>query len=134
MDGNTYAQIRYKTASINLKNLLNVMEQGNQADFTRIVENEALSLHAMIMSSEPWQILMEPSTIEIIRKIRKYRENNASNVCFTLDAGPNIHLLYPENERDMILSFIKKELSDYCENGYWIDDKIGNGPQLLTKV
>jgi diphosphomevalonate decarboxylase len=37
-------------------------------------------------------------------------------VCFTLDAGANVHVLYPENVKK-VLQFIKDELVGYCQNG-----------------
>ena len=65
-----------------------------------IVESEALTLHAMMMTSMPYFILMKPNTLEIINKIWKFREETRYYIlCFTLDAGANVHVLYPENEK-----------------------------------
>jgi diphosphomevalonate decarboxylase len=32
--------------------------------------------------------------------LEEIRKQNHMNVCFTLDAGPNLHLLYPEKESE----------------------------------
>jgi diphosphomevalonate decarboxylase len=48
-------------------------------------------------------------------------------VCFTLDAGANVHVLYPENVSELVLQFIKDELVGFCQNGQYICDHIGNG-------
>jgi diphosphomevalonate decarboxylase len=50
----------------------------------KIVESEALTLHAMMMTSMPYFILMKPNTLEIINKIWKFRNETKIPVCFTL--------------------------------------------------
>jgi diphosphomevalonate decarboxylase len=52
---------------------------------------------------------MKPNTLEIINAIWKFR-NDTKTVCFTLDAGANVHVLYPENDSEKVLQFIKDEL------------------------
>jgi diphosphomevalonate decarboxylase len=46
-----------------------------------------------------------------------------------LDAGPNVHLLYPENDKNTVTSFINDELKDSVKK--IIFDKMGNGPQKI---
>jgi diphosphomevalonate decarboxylase len=38
-------------------------------------------------------------------------------VCFTLDAGANVHVLYPENDSEKVLQFIKDELVGFAKMG-----------------
>ena len=87
-----------------------------------MVESEALSLHAMMLTSNPYFILMKPNTLEIINSIWRYRSNTGSKVCFTLDAGANVHVLYPANESKNILQFIDNELSKFCQKNHYICD------------
>ena len=54
-------------------------------------------------------------------------------MCFTLDAGPNIHLIYPKSNLKEIAKFIEKELLVYCESNKWIADEMGTGPKLLNQ-
>jgi diphosphomevalonate decarboxylase len=118
-------------ATSNFNDLLSVLKSGDEGAFVRIVESEALNLHAMFLTSSPGYILMHPGTLAIIDKIRKYRNATGTFLCFTLDAGPNVHLVYPRHLRVNIREFIKSELLQWCENARWIDDEIGNGPVLL---
>ena len=74
---------------------------------------------------------MKPNTLEIINKIWEFRENTGLPVCFTLDAGANVHVLYPEKDSEQILEFIKNELVAYCQNGQYICDVIGLGASKL---
>jgi len=127
MNENPYAEIRFKQANENLKDLMFAMKNGDLDTFMKIVELEALTLHALMMTSDPSFILLQPSTIVMIDRIRKYRAKTGLPVCFTLDAGPNIHLLYPEKITSEIQKFIKDELLELCENGVIIEDKVGNG-------
>jgi len=85
------------------------------------------------MTSMPYFILMKPNTLEIINKIWSFRVSTGSKLCFTLDAGANVHVLYPENEADSVLTFIKSELTRYCQKGEYINDKIGFGARLIKK-
>jgi len=133
MYGHPFAQQRFAQAHENLAKLKAVLASGDLQSFVKIVESEALTLHAMMMTSMPYFILMKPNTLEIINKIWKHREENNSNVCFTLDAGANVHVLYPENEKESVLNFIEKELAVFCQNGHFITDVVGKGAQLIKK-
>ncbi|MEX0813031.1 MAG: diphosphomevalonate decarboxylase [Chitinophagales bacterium] len=131
MDGHAYAESRFTHAKDNLAKLLNVIQTDDWTRFGQIVEQEALSLHAMMMSSATPYLLMEPNTIAVIRAIWEKRAKENWPLYFTLDAGPNVHLLYPESIEKEVEVYINEELVVYCENNYWISDKIGNGPLNL---
>lgn len=131
MFGHPYAEQRFEQAHDNLAKITKILSDGNVEEFIKIVESEALTLHAMMMTSMPYFILMKPNTLEIINKIWKFRNENNIPVCFTLDAGANVHVLYPENVREIVLQFIKNELVVYCQNGQYICDEIGNGVNQL---
>jgi diphosphomevalonate decarboxylase len=44
-----------------------------------------------------------------------------------LDAGANVHVLFPEAEKRIVSEFIKLELSQFCKNGEFIEDQIDLG-------
>jgi diphosphomevalonate decarboxylase len=127
MHNHPYAERRFAQAHENLSQIKAILSSGNVAEFIKIVESEALTLHAMMMTSMPYFILMKPNTLEIINKIWKFRNETQIPVCFTLDAGANVHVLYPENVKENVLQFIQDELVGYCQNGQYICDQIGNG-------
>lgn len=126
-----YSKKRFKLAEKNVATLRDIFEKGDVKGFTRLVENEALTLHALMMTSLPSFILMKPKTLEIINKVWEYRKQTKSNVCFTLDAGANVHLLYPEEEKTEVLEFIKAELAQFCENQRYICDQVGFGAEKM---
>lgn len=122
-----FAEERFRQARENLSKLIPILKNGDLSGFVKIVESEALTLHAMMMTSMPYFILMKPNTLEIINRIWKFREETASNVCFTLDAGANVHVLYPQFEKELVQKFIKEELSQFCKIGEFILDEVGLG-------
>ena len=131
MYGHPFAKERFLQAHANLAKLTTILASGDLKEFVKIVESEALTLHAMMMTSMPYFILMKPNTLEIINKIWQFRAETNSNICFTLDAGANVHVLYPENEKENVLNFIKNDLVSYCQNGHYICDQIGKGANQI---
>ena len=131
MEGNPYASARYAQANENIKNLLAALKSGDLDTFINITESEALQLHALMMCSNPSFILMKPNTLNIINEIKGFREETKIPLCFTLDAGPNVHLLYPESEAEKVVHFIKDNLAAYCVDNKWIADHVGDGPKKL---
>lgn len=131
MEGNPYAPARYARANENIENLLVALKSGDMDTFINITESEALQLHALMMCSNPSFILMKPNTLCIIEAVRNFRNETQIPLCFTLDAGPNAHLLYPESEAEKAENFIKSELITYCNQGRWIADHVGDGPKKL---
>ena len=131
MHGHPFAQNRFKQAHDNFEVLKPILQSGDLKKFIALIESEALTLHAMMMTSMPYFILMKPNTLEMINKIWQFRESKCLHVGFTLDAGANVHVLYPKNESVEILEFIKNELVVYCQNGHYICDEIGFGANQL---
>lgn len=131
MEGNIYADNRYKQANQNLDDLLVALRKGDLTAFGAIAESEALTLHALMMTSQPPYILMQAVSLEMIHKVYAFRKETGLPLYFTLDAGPNLHLLYPDNDKEAIQSFIKEELKPLCENGEIIEDKVGEGPRMI---
>jgi len=131
MHEHSFAQERFIQANENLDKLIRVLKSGDLKTFIEIIESEALTLHAMMMTSIPYFILMKPNTLKIINRIWAFREETGLHISFTLDAGANIHVLYPESEADQANKFIKNELVAYCQNGHYICDRIGFGAKQL---
>lgn len=131
MHNHPYAERRFDQAHENMSKLISIFKTGDLDAFIKIVESEALTLHSMMMMSMPYFILMKPNTLEIVNAIWAYRTKTNSKICFTLDAGANVHVLYPENEKDTVMEFIKNELIVYCQNGHYISDQIGFGANQI---
>ena len=127
MNNHPYAEERFEQANNNMSKLSKTLQNGDIKSFVNLVESEALTLHAMMLTSNPYFILMKPNTLKIIHKIWAYRKETNSNVCFTLDAGANIHILYPSEEKGKVNKFINNELLKYCKKNHYICDNISFG-------
>lgn len=123
MNTNPYAERRFQEARENFVPLKEILKTGNLEKFITLVEHEALTLHAMMMMSEPAFILMKTGTLEVINKLWKFREETGNPLFFTLDAGANVHLLFPENESsEAIKNFIENELLQHTQKGGVVKD------------
>lgn len=127
MHGHPFAKQRFIQANDNLAKLSKVLQSGAIDEFIKIVESEALTLHAMMMTSQPYFILMKPNTLTVINEIWAFRKETEIPVCFTLDAGANVHVLFPEKYKKVVLDFINKKLAKYCQDKQYICDYTGNG-------
>ncbi len=128
METNPFAEARYVQAHNHVVEMHDVLTQGNLNRFIEIVEQEALTLHALMMASQPGYVMMESGTLSIIKRVRRFREETKIPLCFTLDAGPNVHLLYPLEHKKEILDLINGELLLFCTSHHFLDDGMGQGP------
>jgi len=126
MNGHPMAENRYETARRNTERLLYVLRAGDLEEFVKITEMEALQLHEMMATSKPPFRLMEDNTLKIIDLIKDFRRETNIPACFTLDAGPNVHLLYPDEYNTQIKQLIKENLLRYCHENQCIDDVVNN--------
>ncbi len=132
MHDHPFSEQRFAQAHHNLSSLQSILASGDLKAFIQLVESEALTLHAMMMTSLPYFVLMKPNTLEIINRIWAFRQTSDTHLCFTLDAGANVHVLYPENEKKQVYRFIQDELLPFCEHGQHICDRIGFGAKKIT--
>jgi len=131
MHNHPFASERFNQANKHLSQLIPIIKSGDLFKFIKIVESEALTLHAMMMCSDPYFILMKPNTIRIINEIWNFRDSTQIPVCFTLDAGANVHVLYPKSNASEVNKFIDNNLAKYCQDGQFINDHVGNGARRI---
>jgi len=132
MELHPYAGARYTTAKESLVQLVIALRNPALIDhFISICESEALHLHALMMSGPNPFVLIEPATISIIKEVWRFRKETGLPVCFTLDAGPNVHLLYPSIHKETILNWVMTSLLPYCADGKYIEDRVGAGPEKI---
>ena len=123
MNTNPYAERRFQEAHENFAVLKEILKTGDMQNFIKLVEHEALTLHAMMMMSEPAFILMKTGTLAVINKIWDFRRETGLPLFFTLDAGANVHLLFPaDKDEDQIKEFIVKELLQFTQNNGVVKD------------
>lgn len=127
MNEHFFAQARFKQADANFASCVEGMQSGDFELVGKILEAEALSLHAMMLTSPEAYTLLRPNTLAAIEAIWDFRRETKLPLYFTLDAGPNLHLIYPKSAKNKIYTFINHELLPLAEQ--LINDKTGTGPQ-----
>jgi diphosphomevalonate decarboxylase len=131
MTKHPYAERRFLQAHENLSRLTQYLKNGDIAAFGELVESEALTLHSMMMTSDPYFILMKPNTLEIIERIWAFRKETDIPAYFTLDAGANVHLLFPAANEQAVSEWVKIAIEPLLKNGEYICDRVGRGPSKI---
>ena len=122
MNTNPYAERRFQEARENFVPMKEILKSGDLQVFMKLVEHEALTLHAMMMMSDPAFILMQTGTLQVINRVWEFRKETNLPLFFTLDAGANVHLLFPSEKKAEISNFIEIELLQYTQNGGIVRD------------
>ncbi|WP_394368944.1 diphosphomevalonate/mevalonate 3,5-bisphosphate decarboxylase family protein [Chryseobacterium indoltheticum] len=123
MNTNPYAERRFQEARENFVPMKEILKSGDMQRFIKLVEHEALTLHAMMMMSDPAFILMKTGTLEVINKIWDLRRETDLPLFFTLDAGANVHLLFPnDGSEEKIKTFIEAELLQHTQKNGVVKD------------
>ena len=132
MRNHPFAQARYDQANTNFERMLGILRSGDLESFIEVLENEALSLHGLMMNSTPSYTLLKPNSLQAIELIRDYRKSTKIPVGFTLDAGPNIHLMFPKSDKDKVKTFVDEELLGLLESEKYLMDETGSGPKQIN--
>ena len=132
LNNNPYSAARYSVATQHLAQICEAFHQGDVNQFIHIVEHEALQLHAMMMLSNPYFILMRPGTLAVIEQVWQFRKETGIPLMFTLDAGANVHLLFPAAHKTAVTNFIEKQLLLYCQNEQYFCTETGKAPTKLV--
>jgi diphosphomevalonate decarboxylase len=69
--------------------------------FASIVELDSDMMHAVMMTSTPALHYWKPASLEVMTCVRQWRADGIP-VCYTVDAGPNIHVICPGTEAQTV--------------------------------
>jgi len=94
--------------------------------FAEIVEQDSNLMHSVMMTSQPPLYYWDPGTLEVINAVQEWRRDGLQ-VCFTIDAGPNVHVLCPDSEAEAV----KRELSSLVNIRSVLKCKAGGPAWLL---
>jgi diphosphomevalonate decarboxylase len=81
----------------------------------RMVELDSDLMHAVMMTSTPPLLYWQPGTVAILHAVREWRASGTP-VCYTIDAGPNVHVLCPE------------------AHAVWVENQLGQIPGVLRVI
>ena len=124
MEQHPYRNVRYEQAKRNTGRLLQSLHSGDWNGFAATVEEEAMSIHALMVNSPQPYTLMNNNTWNIVHKIRELRRQFHLKWTYTLDAGPNVHLLFPATEKEKTEELLDEHIKQYCVENQIIKDQI----------
>ena len=122
-----FFQKRLRNIKNKIKKIKGYIKQKDFIKFGELVEREALELHAIMLTSNPPILYLQPKSIEIIRAVWQWRSEGLS-VYFTIDAGPNIHLICQEKDQKRLIDKLQK-----IKDIKYIINSPANGTRLVGK-
>ncbi len=108
-----------------LKRMLEAFEKKDLERFGKLVEDEALSMHSVMMSQDPPLFYWSCATFELMRKITDLRASGLP-VYYTIDAGENLHLITERRYEDKVLKQLRQQSQ--------IKDLISNSPAVGARL
>jgi diphosphomevalonate decarboxylase len=93
-----------------------------------VLEEEAIDLHLVAMSSRPPIFYWAPGTVAVLRTVRELRQEGLA-AWATMDAGANIHVICDAESADEVA----ERLESLPAVGFVIRDGVGDGPQRETE-
>ncbi len=93
-----------------------------------MVELDSNLMHAVMMTSNPPLVYWEPTTVSIIKNVPIWRSENIQ-VCYTMDAGPNVHLICSKKD----VQTVQSKLKDIPGIQDVLIATIGEGTHLVTE-
>jgi len=88
---------------------------------------DALAMHGVMRTSSPGLLCWRPGTLGVLQAVRAWREEEGVPVYFTIDAGPNVHLIC---EADSAAE-VERRVGALPAVGRVLTSGPGTGPQLL---
>ncbi len=69
----------------------------------KVIEKDALAMHGVMMTSTPSLLYWQPATVAVLHAVQQWREQEQIPVYFTMDAGPNVHLICEPASRNAVM-------------------------------
>lgn len=105
--GSKFFAVRLSHMPRKIKECKELIKKKDFENFGVLVEEEALELHSIMLTSHPSLIYLLPETLKIMRLVKKWRRNGLQ-VYFTLNTGQNIHLIVQKKDEKKVISLLKK--------------------------
>ncbi len=75
--------------------------------FAGIIELDSDMMHAVMMTSQPQLFYWKPATLAVMETVRSWRRDGLQ-VAYTIDAGPNVHVICPQTEMAQVTAFLRE--------------------------
>jgi len=123
-----YFEKRQELLPERLEKVRRAIRERDLAALGPVIEEEAVDLHLIAMSSHPPVFYWSPGTIAVLRAVRELRQEGLA-AWATMDAGANVHVLCDPDSEDEVA----ERLEDLPAVGFVIRDGVGPGPDMETE-
>lgn len=91
-----------------------------------LLEQEALEMHGVMMTADPATCYLNSKSTHFLAWLRQLRKSNGIAAYFTIDAGPNIHVICEQSQQPLLQEQIKRSFPQL----ELLMDHVGAGPVL----
>lgn len=98
---------RVSSAAERLRAVKSAIMRRDFEQFASAVEQDSNLMHAVMMTSDPPLLYWEPLSFAIMKAVRHWRTVENLQVCFTLDAGPNVHCICAASDADAVVARLR---------------------------
>lgn len=102
-----YFEKRQKDLVARTKKLKKALLEKDFDTFGNLLEKEAIDLHVMAMTSVEPIFYLNPTTFAVMQALRELRKKGIKGY-FTMDAGPNVHIICRQKDVDNINRVVKR--------------------------
>lgn len=92
-----------------------------------IVELDSDMMHAVMMTSTPALYYWQPASLSVMNAVRGWRAEGLP-VCYTVDAGPNVHVICPQTE----IQLVDKKLREIPGVSDVLAAKVGGAARIMN--
>jgi diphosphomevalonate decarboxylase len=104
---NEYQIARLKNVNKRLKQIKQGLKQKDIEKLGEAIEQDAISMHAVAMSSNPPIFYLNGRTFDVINALFQARKEGIP-AFFTMDAGPNVHVICEKKDSQKVSNILKK--------------------------
>lgn len=108
--------------------LRQALQDRNIAQLGPLLEQEALEMHSVMMTARPPACYLSQEATEFLAAFRRYRQKSGIPLWFTIDAGPNIHLIGEASAHQQLDIYLREEYPHLKS----MRDSLGSGPDLSS--
>ena len=123
-----FFKVRQKNLPKRVRNVISAIKKKNLLKLGELIEQEAIELHVMAMTSNPPIFYWNKGTVEVIHKVREWRENGLVSY-FTMDAGANVHVICQGKNVEKLNRRLKQLNGVY----FTIKNKPSKGTHIIKK-
>jgi diphosphomevalonate decarboxylase len=100
-DSSPVQPVRVADAPERLERCRRAIRERDFPSLAEIIELDSNLMHAAMMTSQPPLIYWEPGTVDLMKKVSNWRKEGLQ-ACYTVDAGPNVHVICPSQHAEQV--------------------------------